>query len=174
MPYDGKFNRSGSGIPMQIAMLVGLVLLFGLWRAARKPGAHHMRKGSQVGAYIFGSGMILACAITHRRAVEVVRREQACLERDSRHHREMTALGRDSVEELILRRVEDEKILGSLSMLSRAQSKAITLGYLDGQTYAEVAGSLNLSLPAVKSRIRDGFRNLRQSLGPEGAGSESP
>jgi hypothetical protein len=63
MPYDGKFNRSGSGIPMQIAMLVGLVLLFGLWRAARKPDAHHMKKGSRVGAYIFGSGMILACAI---------------------------------------------------------------------------------------------------------------
>ncbi|YCK79400.1 hypothetical protein M1D32_16855 [Arthrobacter sp. D3-16] len=42
------------------------------------------------------------------------------------------------------------------------------MAYLDGQTYTEVAGTLNLSLPAVKSRIRDGFRNLRQSLGPAG------
>jgi hypothetical protein len=63
MPYDGKFNRSGTGIPMQIAMLAGLVLLFGLWHAARKPDAHHMRKGSRVGAYIFGTAIILACAI---------------------------------------------------------------------------------------------------------------
>ncbi len=64
MPYDGKFDRSGSGIPMQIAMLAGLVLLFGIWRAARKADAHHMRKGSRVGAYIFGTAMILACAVS--------------------------------------------------------------------------------------------------------------
>lgn len=66
--------------------------------------------------------------------------------------------------------MENEKILGSLSTLSRAQSEAITLAYLEGQTYAEVAGMLSLSLPAVKSRIRDGLRNLRQCLGPAGAG----
>jgi hypothetical protein len=63
MPYDGKFNRRGTGIPMQIAMLVGLLLLVGLWRASKKPGAHHMRKGSRVGAYILGTAMILACAV---------------------------------------------------------------------------------------------------------------
>jgi hypothetical protein len=63
MPYDGKLNRSGTGIPMQIAMLAGLVLLFGLWWSARKPDAHHMRKGARVGAYIFGTAIILACAI---------------------------------------------------------------------------------------------------------------
>ncbi|WP_258804219.1 sigma-70 family RNA polymerase sigma factor [Pseudarthrobacter sp. NS4] len=117
-----------------------------------------------------GEPLVWLFTMTHRRAVEVVRREQACLERDSRHHRETTALGQYSVEELILRRVEDEKIRASLSTLSRAQSEAITLAYLDGQTYAEVAGTLNLSLPAVKSRIRDGFRNMRQCLGREGAG----
>lgn len=63
MPYDGKYNRSGTGIPMQIAMLPGLIILFGLWRSARKPDAHHMRKGSRVVAYITGMGMILACAV---------------------------------------------------------------------------------------------------------------
>lgn len=102
--------------------------------------------------------------LTHRRAVDVVRREQACLARDSQHHREMTALGQDSLEELILRRVEDEETLAGLCALSAAQSKAITLAYLGGQTYTEVA----VSLPAVKSRLRDGLRNLRQSLDPAG------
>lgn len=56
--------------------------------------------------------------LTHRRAVEVVRREQACLERDSRHQREMTPLGQDSLEELILGRVEDDE--ASLSTISAA------------------------------------------------------
>lgn len=116
-----------------------------------------------------GTPLAWLFTLTHRRAVGVVRREQACLERDSRHHRESSPLNQDSVEELILRRVEDEELLASLSAISPAQSEAITLAYFHGQTYTEVARTLNLSLPAVKSRIRDGFRNLRQSLGPASA-----
>lgn len=113
-----------------------------------------------------GEARVWLFTLTHRRAVDVVRREQACLERDSRHHRESSPLNQDSVEELILRRVQDEELLASLSAISPAQFEAITLGYFHGQTYTEVARTLNLSLPAVKSHIRDGFRNLRQSLGP--------
>ncbi|MEC5193520.1 hypothetical protein RCH17_003832 [Arthrobacter sp. MP_M7] len=63
MPYDGKYNRNGSGIPMQIAMIPCLLVLIGLWRAGRKPDAHHMGKGGRVGVYIFGSAMILACVV---------------------------------------------------------------------------------------------------------------
>lgn len=63
MPYDGKYNRSGNGIPMQIAMLPCLIVLFGLWRSGKKPDAHHMRKGARVGVYVFGTAMILACAV---------------------------------------------------------------------------------------------------------------
>jgi hypothetical protein len=37
MPYDGKYNRSGSGIPMQIALLPVLVPILGMWRAAARP-----------------------------------------------------------------------------------------------------------------------------------------
>lgn len=63
MPYDGKYNRSGSGIPMQIAMLPCLLVLFGLWRSGRKPDAHQMTKGGRIGLYIFGTAMVLACAV---------------------------------------------------------------------------------------------------------------
>jgi hypothetical protein len=62
MPYDGKYNRSGSGIPMQIAMLPCLLVLIGLWRSGRKPDAHQMTKAGRVGVYVFGTAMILACA----------------------------------------------------------------------------------------------------------------
>jgi hypothetical protein len=61
MPYDGKYDRSGRGIPMQIAMLPCLLLLIRIWWDGRRPDAHHMRKGSRVGAYIFGGGLIGAC-----------------------------------------------------------------------------------------------------------------
>ncbi|MFM9432355.1 hypothetical protein [Arthrobacter sp. MP_2.3] len=63
MPYDGKYNRSGNGIPMQIAMLPCLVVLFGFWRGRKKSDAHQMRKGSRIGLYILGTGIILAAVI---------------------------------------------------------------------------------------------------------------
>lgn len=63
MPYEGKYNRSGSGIPMQIAMVPCLLVLVGLWRSGRKPDAHHMGKGGRVGVYVFGTAMILACVV---------------------------------------------------------------------------------------------------------------
>jgi hypothetical protein len=63
MPYDGKYNRSGTGIPMQIAMLPMLVVLFGFWRSGKKPDAHHMGKGSRVAYYILAPAIIMACGV---------------------------------------------------------------------------------------------------------------
>ena len=60
MPYDGKYDRSGSGIPMQIAMLPCLLVLFGFWRGGRRSDAHRMRKGSRIGLYILGPGIVVA------------------------------------------------------------------------------------------------------------------
>jgi hypothetical protein len=63
MLYDGKYNRSGSGIPMRIAMIPCLLVLLGLCRAGKKPDAHHMGGGGRFATYIFGIGMILTCVI---------------------------------------------------------------------------------------------------------------
>jgi hypothetical protein len=63
MPYDGKYNRSGSGIPMQIAMLPVLVVLFGFWRSGKKADAHHMGRGSRVAYYILAPAITMACVV---------------------------------------------------------------------------------------------------------------
>ena len=63
MPYDGKYNRNGNGIPMQIAMLPILVVLFGFWRSGKKPDAHHMGRGSRVAYYILAPAIIIACGV---------------------------------------------------------------------------------------------------------------
>jgi hypothetical protein len=63
MPYDGRFDRSGSGIPMQMAMLIVFTVLFLFWRSGRKPDAHRMRKGSRAGTYILGTAMIVGCVV---------------------------------------------------------------------------------------------------------------
>lgn len=55
MPYDARYNRAGTGIPKQIAMLPCLIVLFGLWRAGKKSDAHHMGKGGRMTVNIFGS-----------------------------------------------------------------------------------------------------------------------
>jgi hypothetical protein len=44
LPYDGKYNRSGSGIPMQVAMIPALAVLVGFWISGRKPDAHKMNR----------------------------------------------------------------------------------------------------------------------------------
>ncbi len=63
MPYDGKYNRSGTGIPMQIAMIPCPLVLIGLRRSGRKPDAHQMTKSGRTGLYVLGTAMISACVI---------------------------------------------------------------------------------------------------------------
>jgi 4-hydroxybenzoate polyprenyltransferase len=59
MPYDGKYNRAGTGIPMQIAMLPVLVVVVGMWRSARKADSHEMNKASRVVSYALGTAIVL-------------------------------------------------------------------------------------------------------------------
>jgi hypothetical protein len=54
LPYDGKYNRSGSGIPMQVAMIPALAVLVGFWISGRKPDAHKMNRASRGVAYRYG------------------------------------------------------------------------------------------------------------------------
>lgn len=59
MPYDGKYNRAGTGIPMQIAMLPVLGMIIVLWRSARKSDSHQMNKASRAVSYVLGTAIVL-------------------------------------------------------------------------------------------------------------------
>jgi hypothetical protein len=61
LPYDGKYNRSGSGIPMQVAMIPALAVLVGFWISGRKPDAHKMNRTSRGVAYVTGTIIFLGC-----------------------------------------------------------------------------------------------------------------
>ncbi|MBV9411007.1 MAG: sigma-70 family RNA polymerase sigma factor [Acidimicrobiia bacterium] len=56
-------------------------------------------------------------------------------------------------------------LAAALSRLSGRQRTVVTLHYLSGLTEAEVADSLGLSLPTVKTHVRRGMQSLRRTLG---------
>jgi hypothetical protein len=63
MPYDGKYNRSGSGIPMQIALLPVLVPILGMWRASRRLEKSPRTKAGRIRIYILLAVFVSVCMI---------------------------------------------------------------------------------------------------------------
>jgi hypothetical protein len=61
MPYDGKYNYSGSGIPMQIALLPVLVPILGMWRAVARPEKSPRTKAGRIRAYILLAVFVSVC-----------------------------------------------------------------------------------------------------------------
>ncbi|GAA0713260.1 hypothetical protein GCM10010199_12150 [Dactylosporangium roseum] len=68
--------------------------------------------------------------------------------------------GRHVAEEVVTR-LEHRQERRCLDGLTAGQRQAITLTYYDGRSYREVAELLNVRLPAVKTRMRDGLIRLR-------------
>ena len=103
--------------------------------------------------------------MTHRRAVDAVRREEAARKRDSR-----VAADRpfDEVAETVVDRSSAREVTQALECLSAAQRSAIDLAYFGGCTYREVAGILGVPLGTAKTRIRDGLRRLAVHLAEPG------
>jgi RNA polymerase sigma-70 factor, ECF subfamily len=82
-------------------------------------------------------------------------------------HKDPEALQRDPVDRLIeaeyLKRLRE-----AILQLSTGQRHCLQLR-LDGLSYEEIAAALRISTDAVRSRIRDAKRSLRQRLGDEAA-----
>ncbi len=75
-------------------------------------------------------------------------------------------------EPIVVRRDEEETILATLETMPDATRTAITLRFLEGLTFQEIATILRLPLPTVASRVRRGLAELRhrlETLGIDGA-----
>lgn len=103
--------------------------------------------------------------LTHRRSVDRVRSEQSASSRN--HTYGASELGRDydSVSEQVAQQMEEERVTECLDSLTATQRESIGLAYYSGHTYREVAQHLDVALPTVKSRIRDGLIRLKNCLG---------
>jgi RNA polymerase sigma-70 factor, ECF subfamily len=104
----------------------------------------------------------------HRRAVDVVRREER-RRSEPLDHAEQPAAG--STEEVAWLRFERERVQGALAQLPDQQREAIELAYYGGFTQAQLAERLGQPLGTIKSRVFNGLGRLRELLA-EGTAEE--
>ncbi|MEV4416813.1 ECF RNA polymerase sigma factor SigK [Catellatospora sp. NPDC049609] len=114
-----------------------------------------------------GSATAWIFTITHRRAVDRVRSEQAALDRERRLAPEAAQTPADEVVEQATAQLQRQQVRRCLKTLTELQREAITLAYYGGYTYQQVAQLLGAGLPTVKTRMRDGLIRLRDCLGVE-------
>lgn len=115
-----------------------------------------------------GSPIGWLMTLTHRRAVDRVRSEQAQSDRLRRYELQQTTPEHDSTAEEALGRVEAERLQQALALIGEPHRTTVELAYFGGLTHSEVAGRLGIPLGTAKTRIRDGLRKLRvQMVGGE-------
>lgn len=103
--------------------------------------------------------------ITHRRAVDRVRSEQARRDREDRVASREHQRPSDVVSEAVEHRFERQRVGRALDGLTPLQREAVELAYYSGLTHQEIAEVLDAPLGTIKTRIRDGMIRVRDSLG---------
>jgi RNA polymerase sigma-70 factor (ECF subfamily) len=116
-----------------------------------------------------GSPLGWLMTIAHRRAVDRVRSHQSGTNRDQRWAvASHLAADHDEVADMVAGRIDARALRASLAGLSPLQRESISLAYFGGLSYREVAERLAAPVPTVKSRIREGLRQLRLQLDAAG------
>lgn len=103
--------------------------------------------------------------ITHRRAVDAVRRSESQKRQD--HHGGLDEVTHDEPADAVIQAEEHGAVRECLATLTELQLESVRLAYFNGYTYGEVATLLDKPLPTIKTRMRDGLIRLRDCL--EGA-----
>lgn len=111
-----------------------------------------------------GAAKTWILTLAHRRAVDVVRRDQSSSDREQRYDW-LSGPDHDAVAEEVGTRLEHEQVRRCLGTLTDLQREAITLAYYGGYTYVEVSTLLEANSATVKTRMRDGLIRLRDCLG---------
>ena len=102
--------------------------------------------------------------MTHRRAVDLIRREEARRRRESRAPADP---GGPDLVETVVRSDASGRVRDALATLPEAQRRALELAYFHGHTYRQVATVLQIPEGTAKSRLRLGLQRIAEILRPE-------
>ncbi len=103
--------------------------------------------------------------VAHARAVDRVRMCQSATVRDTRYIATGTQVEYDTVVEQVLHGEDRASLRRSLQRLSPTQREAIVLAYYAGLSTAEISQQLGVNRSTIKTRIRDGLKQLTADLG---------
>lgn len=109
-----------------------------------------------------GSASAWLLTLVHRRAVDLVRREER-RRADPLPEVETSSSERGADDDAMLR-LERERVVGALQQLPDPQREAIELAYYAGFTQSELAERLGVPLGTIKSRMSAGLTRLRDLL----------
>jgi RNA polymerase sigma factor (sigma-70 family) len=108
-----------------------------------------------------GSASTWLLTIVHRRAVDVVRREDR---RRAFPLDDAPVVAGDSVDEAVEIREQRVRVRAALDALTPAEREALELAYYGGLSQSEIAERLGVPLGTVKSRMFAGLGKLRDTL----------
>ena len=109
--------------------------------------------------------------LVHRRAVDLVRREQRRRAEPIEVAGEQS--GEGSADEAVWLRYERERVQAALRQLPDQQREALELAYYGGFSQSELAERLGQPIGTIKSRMFSGLGRLRDLLAEPGTGERT-
>jgi RNA polymerase sigma-70 factor (ECF subfamily) len=110
-----------------------------------------------------GGAATWVMTIAHRRAIDRIRSTRAAAQREQKIADVSPPY--DEVAEAVEASLDRERVQRCLGSLTDVQRESITLAYYGGHSYRQVSELLNVTLGAIKTRIRDGLIRMRDCLG---------
>lgn len=115
-----------------------------------------------------GSLRSYLAVVTHRRAVDAIRRNERRMRTEAAAARQDYQDGpEDEVVAAATVSWQHDRLVRALAELSNDQRRAVELAYYDGLTYKQVATTLGIPEGTVKSRLRLAMARLRGLLGDD-------
>ena len=124
-----------------------------LWRGAARFDPDRSRPASYLLTFV------------HRRAVDLVRREQARPQRGGDVEHIADRAGKDDVPAALITSEQGENVRRALTELPPPQRQVLELAYFKGLSQSEIAEHLGEPLGTVKSRTHVALSRLREVLG---------